>query len=222
MIDSRRGAVAAVIAAASLTLAGCGPSGGHAAPAGSSIPVTQQLSTAAVSVGGALAVGPGPQTAYTVAAQPAAGSCHYRHTVDGQPLPDPGCTPGATNPRVTSGDLASTICRSGYTSSIRPPASITGREKSADARSYGYTASLHDAEYDHLISLELGGDPNDPRNLWVEPPSPGHQPGAGVNNPKDKVENTLHSLVCSGQVPLAAAQSAIATDWTTALHTVGH
>jgi hypothetical protein len=22
-----------------------------------------------------------------------------------------------------------------------------------------------------LISLELGGDPNGPRNLWVEPPS---------------------------------------------------
>lgn len=176
----------------------------------------------AVAAGGQVPVGPGPQTAYTVSVQPAPGTCHYRHTVDGQPLPDSGCTPGATNPRVTQDDLTSTICRSGYTSSIRPPSSITGREKSADAKAYGYSASLSDAEYDHLISLELGGDPNDARNLWVEPPSPGHRPGTGVNNPKDKVENTLHSLVCSGQVQLAAAQSAIATDWTTALHTVGH
>ena len=28
---------------------------------------------------------------------------------------------------------------------------------------------MGDAEYDHLISLQLGGDPNDYRNLWVEP-----------------------------------------------------
>ncbi|WP_394298689.1 hypothetical protein [Streptomyces rimosus] len=58
------------------------------------------------------------------------------------------------------------MCRTtGYTSKIRPPVPVTSVEKTANARSYGYTASLHDAEYDHLISLELGGDPNDARNL---------------------------------------------------------
>ncbi|WP_216898882.1 hypothetical protein [Nocardia alni] len=167
-------------------------------------------------------VGPGPSGNYTVQAQPAAGTCHYQYTADKQPLPDPNCTPGATNPKVTSADEKQTICAGGYTSSIRPTASITNREKIANAKSYGYTASLHDAEYDHLISLELGGDPDDPRNLWVEPPSPGHKPGAGPNNPKDTVENQLHSLVCSGKVPLADAQDAIAANWTTALSVVGH
>jgi hypothetical protein len=167
-------------------------------------------------------VGPGPATVYTVQPQPAAGTCHYRHSTDGQPLPDPSCTPGASNPKVTSADQAQTICRGGYTSSIRPPANITDREKAANAKSYGYTGALHDAEYDHLISLEFGGDPNDPRNLWVEPPSPGHKTGSGPNNPKDTVENQLHSLVCSGAVTLPDAQSAIATDWTTALSVVGH
>ena len=170
-------------------------------------------------VASSLPVGPGPSGHYTVQTQPPAGSCHYRYTIDKQPLPDPKCTPGATNPLVTQANLSSTICRSGYTASIRPTASITGREKKANAESYGYTGSMRIAEYDHLISLELGGDPNDPRNLWVEPASPGHK-GNGVNNPKDSVENKLNAAICSGKVSLASAQKAIVTDWTTALSTL--
>lgn len=62
------------------------------------------------------------------------------------------------------------------------------------------------------MPLELGGDPNDPRNLWVQPgPSP---------NPKDDVELQLHDLVCQGTVPITIAQQAIATDWTTAVNVV--
>ncbi|KZM73193.1 hypothetical protein [Nocardia terpenica] len=171
---------------------------------------------------GHVPVGPGPSGTYIVQQQPAPGGCHYRKTGDGQPLPDPACTPGAVNPKVSANTIADTICRSGYTSSIRPPANVTDREKDANAKSYAFTGPLRDAEYDHLVSLELGGDPDDPRNLWVEPPSPGHRSGSGPTNPKDTVENRLHSLVCGGKVALTAAQDAIATDWTTALATVGH
>ncbi|APB00089.1 hypothetical protein KP696_02260 [Nocardia seriolae] len=170
---------------------------------------------------GAIPVGPGPQGTYTVAAQPAPGSCHYRYTADKQPLPDPVCTPGATNPKVTAANLADTICKSGYTASIRPNTSITNPEKTANIKSYGYTGDPRDAEYDHLISLELGGDPNDARNIWVEPPSPGHAAGAGPNNPKDGVESKMHALICNGKVALVDAQVAIVTDWTTALAKVG-
>jgi hypothetical protein len=92
------------------------------------------------------------------------------------------------------------------------PASITETEKRENAAAYGYTGSLKDVEYDHLVPLEVGGDPNDPRNLWIEP-------GASPN-PKDGVESRLHELVCEGRVPLAVAQEAIATDWTTALDNV--
>jgi len=35
------------------------------------------------------------------------------------------------------------------------------------------------------------------------------------------VESQLHDLVCAGRVPLAAAQQAIAANWTTALNVVG-
>ena len=46
---------------------------------------------------------------------------------------------------------------------------------------------------------------NDPRNLWPEP--------GGSPNPKDSVENTLHAMVCDGQIRLAQAQHIIATRW---------
>jgi hypothetical protein len=170
-------------------------------------------------VGRGLPMGPGP-TAYTVQAQPAPGSCRYRvvNATAGRVLPDPSCTPGATNPKVTPATLRKTICRAGYSASIRPPEAVTRMEKRASARAYSYTGSLHAAEYDHLISLELGGDPNDPRNLWVEPNKPGAR---GFANPKDAAEDHLNHAICAGRVSLAAAQEAIATNWTTAEHTLG-
>jgi hypothetical protein len=108
------------------------------------------------------------------------------------------------------------------TASIRPPLLITAVEKRLNAKSYNYRGSLRQAEYDHLIPLELGGDPNDPRNLWVEPPSPGHTPSQGFRNPKDGVERKAKSLVCKGRVPLALIQQAIAVNWATALASVGY
>ncbi|GAA2484233.1 hypothetical protein GCM10010276_22360 [Streptomyces longisporus] len=47
---------------------------------------------------------------------------------------------------------------------------------------------MRSAELDHLISLRLGGDPNDYRNLWVEPADPGRK-GSGVNNSADENRN---------------------------------
>lgn len=228
-LRSRRGrrSAAAAIALAALAVGG----GVHATQRSAAAPTTPAPPSAAIntepasqaprpSASGELAVGPGP-TAYSVQSQPAPGSCRYRYTSTQQPLPDPRCTPGAVNPKVTQATLQQTVCRSGYTKSIRPSTKITNAEKRANAASYSYTGPLKYAEYDHLVSLVLGGDPNDPRNLWVEPPSPGHTDKDGVNNPKDVVENKLSAAVCSGRVPLADAQRAIATDWTTALARVG-
>ncbi|MFJ2847009.1 hypothetical protein ACIPD2_36025 [Streptomyces griseofuscus] len=206
-----------------LLLAGCssGSQPGSAASEKGGTPAAGPSGTGASAEAAKIPVGAGPQTTYTVQRQPAAGSCRYRYE-KGEPLEDPVCTPGATSPAVTQATLGSTICRKGgYTKGIRPPESVTGPEKRANTASYGYTGRLGDAEYDHLISLELGGDPNDARNLWVEPPDPGHKTGSGVNNLKDPVESKLHTAVCSGKVPLRAAQQAIVTDWTTALSKLG-
>ncbi|MFD8316153.1 hypothetical protein [Kitasatospora purpeofusca] len=170
---------------------------------------------------GSLAVGPGPQATYTVAVQPPPGSCRYRYA-NGQPLPDPACTPGAVSPAVTQANLDSTICRKGgYTASVRPPVAVTDAEKRASAAAYGYAGSLHDAEYDHLVPLSAGGDPNDPRNLWLEAPSPDHRPQDGFANPKDDVEDRIHEAICSRRVPLAEAQRAVAENWATALAALG-
>ena len=160
-------------------------------------------------------VGSGPSTHYTVHTEMIPGSCSYRW-FGGEPLPDSSCTPGATNPAVTQSNLYSTICKKGYTSSIRPPVSVTYVEKRLSAKAYGNSASLRDQEYDHLISLELGGSPNDTRNLWVEPQAQGVVKSS-VSNDKDQIENELNALVCQHKVTLKAAQIAIASNWVTAL-----
>ncbi len=163
-------------------------------------------------------IGPGAQSTYTVQPQPAPGSCHYTY-LGSDPLPDPHCTPGAVDPQVTQADIGSTVCSSGFTSTVRPPEHVTEQEKAASAAAYGYTGSFHVAEYDHLIPLELGGDPNDPANLWVEPPD--NPDATSFANTKDRLEDRLNSLVCSGQLPLAVAQQAIASSWVTAYQAYG-
>lgn len=136
------------------------------------------------------------------------------------PLPDPACTPGATNPDVTQDTIDSTICVSGWTSTVRPPSSYTTALKKKQIVEYGYSdTSLADYEEDHFIPLELGGSPTDPTNLW---PEPRYDTGTGyVSSDKDTVENKLKTAVCNGDVTLADAQNAIATDWTTALSSLG-
>jgi hypothetical protein len=113
-------------------------------------------------------------------------------------LADPVRTPGVLNPDVTQADIRSTICRHGWTDTIRPPVEYTNALKARQMRRYRETGSLSDYQEDHLISLELGGSPTDPRNLWPEP-----YPRA---TEVDQIENELNAEVCSGQLTLAEAQ----------------
>ena len=69
-------------------------------------------------------------------------------------------------PVVTQATIGSTICRSGWTATVRPPESITEPEKFASMDAYGDSGSASSYEYDHDVPLELGGAVNDPRNLW--------------------------------------------------------
>ena len=66
-----------------------------------------------------------------------------------------------------------------------------------------------DYEYDHLVPLELDGR-NSIGNLWPQL--------VGASRAKDRLENTLHSMVCAGQITLASAQRAIRTNWAHAYH----
>jgi hypothetical protein len=65
-------------------------------------------------------------------------------------------------------------------------------------RAYRAVGPASAFQEDHLISLELGGHPTDPRNLWPEPyPRAAHV---------DMIENDLNAQVCSGSLSLAQAQ----------------
>lgn len=117
------------------------------------------------------------------------------------PLPDKDCTPGAVFPDVTKEQ----VCTSGYSKSVR---NVPDAEKTLAYEEYGITShQKSEYEVDHYISLELGGS-NDIANLWPEAANP--TPGF---HEKDKVENYLHSQVCSGAISLQEAQREISTDW---------
>ncbi len=103
-------------------------------------------------------------------------------------------TPGVLNPDVTQATIRSTICLEGWTRTVRPPVSYTNDLKRRGLRQYGLRGPPGDYQEDHLISLELGGDPTDARNLWPEPIDRAVQ--------VDDVENELNQKVCSGEISL--------------------
>jgi hypothetical protein len=107
-------------------------------------------------------------------------------------------TPGVVNPDVTQATIRQTICVRGWTATVRPPVDYTNDLKRKGLMQYGLHGPLSAFQEDHLISLELGGNPTDPRNLWPEP----YPRAAAV----DKIENELNHAVCSGRLTLAQAQ----------------
>jgi hypothetical protein len=107
-------------------------------------------------------------------------------------------SPGVINPDVTQANIDSTICLRGWTKTIRPPTSYTNDLKRKQMREYGVGGSLSDYQEDHLISLELGGHPTDPRILWPEP--------YPLASELYSIENDLNDKVCAGELSLEDAQ----------------
>jgi hypothetical protein len=122
---------------------------------------------------------------------------------------------------VTPATLDQTICRSGWTSIVRPPSYITEPEKRGSMAAYGYPRwMVRHLEYDHLVPLELGGATNAPQNLW---PELDYSHFSGYDrNPKDALEYRLKRLVCDREMSLAAAQRLMAGDWASAYHHYVH
>jgi hypothetical protein len=107
-------------------------------------------------------------------------------------------TPGSLNPDVTQATIGATICVAGWTKSVRPDVTYTNSLKLRQMQAYGERGPPSAYQEDHLISLELGGNPTDPGNLWPEP----YPRAAAV----DRIENELNDKVCSGELTLAEAQ----------------
>ena len=167
--------------------------------------------------------------------------------------PDPARTPGAANPQVTQQNIEDTICnRRWSTKQIRPPAQYTSKLKRKQLREYGDTVHQTRAqltnpgtgkvdttrcvshsdnmacyEEDHLISLEDGGNPTDPRNLWPEPYNASVGGTIMGAHQKDVVEGFIHDEVCydiphsqknshipaTTSVTLRRGQETLAGDW---------
>jgi hypothetical protein len=116
-------------------------------------------------------------------------------------LPDPKLTPGRLNPKVRQSTIKKTICKSGWTKTIRPPVSYTNGLKIKQMVLYGETGPPSLYAEDHFIPLELGGAPKNPKNLWPEPHS--------QSKLSDPLETQLKQKVCRGVMKLKKARAAI-------------
>jgi len=126
-------------------------------------------------------------------------------------LPNIKLTPGAVNPNVTQANIRSTICVSGWTATVRPPVSYTNKLKFDQLNSgYNLNGDLNMKHYeeDHIVPLEVGGNPSSPLNLFPEPRNIKLS-----SYLKDQLENSIHRLVCSRQLTLKAGQAIFLTNW---------
>ena len=100
----------------------------------------------------------------------------------------------------------------GWTATVRNVSDAEKKEVAALYTKKHQGWPTKNVEYDHFISLELGGS-NDPRNIWPEP----YTNIMGGQNyearQKDVVENYLHRQVIAGKMTLEDAQKEITTDW---------
>lgn len=109
------------------------------------------------------------------------------------------------NPTLTPGEAQTTDLGLICTSPIKVPRDVPLSVRLQVFKNYHIPWGNHHLyEVDHLIPLELGGA-NTIANLWPE--------FGPIPNPKDKVENRLHVLVCTGKVTIEVAQHDIAINW---------
>ncbi len=109
-------------------------------------------------------------------------------------LPKRALTPGAYNYVVKQSTISTTICKHGWTATVRPTTSYTTALKIQQMQQYHETGSPSDYEEDHFIPLELGGAPKAAQNLWPEPHS--------QSKHSDPLETSLKRQVCSGTLTL--------------------
>lgn len=140
----------------------------------------------------------------------------HPRSVAADELPDRTATPGAVIARDRT-----IVCTRGYARAARHRYDAEWlRYRSAMFREYGIPHERwRDFTVDHLVPIELGGEPfgivdghYDLRNVWPEPKAEARQ--------KDAVEDALHAAVCyqrgyrGVRLTVVDAQRAIAQNWT--------
>jgi hypothetical protein len=176
-----------------------------------------------------------------------------RHVGPADIYPESVMTPGAPNPAITQENIKDNICnRHWSTRLVRPPSGYTSRLKRKQLRAYGDTVhqtrtalinpitgklditrcvahsdNMACYEEDHLLSLENGGDPKDPRNLWPESYNTRVAGTIMGARQKDIVEGYVHDEICKDipgskknsyipvttSITLKRGQEILAGDW---------
>lgn len=117
--------------------------------------------------------------------------------------------PGVLFVDVRQDNTAATICVSGWTATVRPSTSYTQGVKMKLLREAGIDPrQAINYELDHFVPLALGGHPRSLDNLWLQ-----SWDGQWSAKVKDRLERKLQVMVCSGNLRLSAARSAIQKDW---------
>jgi len=137
--------------------------------------------------------------------------------------PDPDRTPGIADKAITEKNYRTVLCADENGNKIhttdekRPTTAYTTGVKVKQLKAWGYTDKVKGHyEEDHLISLELGGDDSDERNLWPQPYA-----GTWGAKTKDTLELELGRRIClhrgdTNFLTLAQARKIVAGDWITA------
>jgi hypothetical protein len=112
---------------------------------------------------------------------------------------------GAIDPAVTQANVRATVCKLGYTKTVRPPKERTQSIKHQLLIEQKLPGSVKDYELDHLVPLELGGHPTSASNLWLQRWDEARK--------KDEQEAALRKAVCAGHLTLEQAQERIRLKW---------
>jgi hypothetical protein len=131
---------------------------------------------------------------------------HYEgaRTALGAPVPAEVTTANpAINPAVTEATLSSTVCISGWTTTVRS-FFASQRAKLEKMKALGATDATA-FELDHVVPLCAGGSVDDPSNLQL-------QPWAEATR-KDRLEVQACRCLCGGKVSLAEVQADFKGDW---------
>jgi len=111
--------------------------------------------------------------------------------------------------RVTQSTIVDTICVPGYVDRVLPSFEVQMRQKDRLLKQRGIDASFG-SEYalDHRMPVILGGSPNAAANLDLR-----RWEGRAGQRRKERLAVYLKRCVCTGDITLKAAQSAMAGDW---------
>jgi hypothetical protein len=117
--------------------------------------------------------------------------------------------PDLLDPRVTQSTIVDTICRPGYADDVLPPFDTLLRQKEQLLKLRRVDpANASQYALDHRMPILLGGSPTAAANLDIR-----RWDGRAGQRRKERLAVFLKRCVCTGDMPLAAAQAAMAGDW---------